>query len=40
MSTPKDVSGKMVVDSKFLITTFMFVNQAKGPAGAGKGGAK
>jgi type IV pilus assembly protein PilO len=31
MSAPKDVSGKMVVDAKFLVTTFMFVNQAKGP---------
>ncbi len=38
--TPKDVGGKLVVDSKFLVTTFMFVNQAKNPPGAGKGGAK
>jgi type IV pilus assembly protein PilO len=37
MSAPKDVSGKMVVDAKFLVTTFMFLNQAKG---APKGGAK
>jgi len=39
MSAPKDVSGKMVVDAKFLVTTFMFVNQAKTP-GARKGGAQ
>jgi type IV pilus assembly protein PilO len=40
MSAPKDVSGKMVVDSKFLITTFMFVSQSKAGPAAGKGGAK
>ncbi len=41
MSTPKDVSGKMVVDAKFLVTTFMFVKQVKTPpAGATPGGAK
>ena len=40
LTAPKDVGGKMVVDSKFLVTTFMFVNQAKTPPGAGKGGAK
>ena len=40
MTTPKDVGGKLVVDAKFLVTTFMFVNQAKLPAGANKGGAK
>jgi len=41
MSAPKDVSGKMVVDAKFLVTTFMFVNQSKNPPpGAKKGGAK
>jgi len=38
MTSPKDVGGKMVVDSKFLVTTFMFVNQAKAAAGARKGG--
>lgn len=37
MSAPKELSGKMVVDAKFLVTTFMFLNQAKGAA---KGGAK
>lgn len=36
MSAPKDVGGKLVVDSKFLVTTFMFVNQSK-TAGAKKG---
>jgi type IV pilus assembly protein PilO len=36
MSTPKDVGGKLVVDSSFLVTTFMFVNQSK-TAGAKKG---
>jgi type IV pilus assembly protein PilO len=40
MTAPKDVSGKMVVDAKFLVTTFMFVNQAKNPPAAKKGGAK
>jgi type IV pilus assembly protein PilO len=40
LATPKDVGGKLVVDSKFLVTTFMFVNQAKSAPGAGKGGAK
>jgi type IV pilus assembly protein PilO len=41
MSAPKDIGGKMVVDAKFMVTTFMFVNQAKNPpAGAKKGGAK
>ncbi len=41
MSTPKDVAGKMVVDAKFMVTTFMFLNQAKNaPAGARKGGTK
>ena len=39
MSAPKDVGGKMVVDAKFLVTTFMFVNQAK-TQGARKGGAQ
>jgi len=38
MSAPKELSGKMVVDAKFMVTTFMFLNQAKG--GAAKGGAK
>jgi len=41
LSAPKDVGGKMVVDSKFLVTTFMFINQAKAaPAAARKGGAQ
>ena len=40
MATPKEVSGKLVVDAKFLVTTFMFVNQAKGAAGAKKAVAK
>jgi type IV pilus assembly protein PilO len=40
MTAPKDVGGKMVVDAKFLVTTFMFVNQAKNPPAAKKGGAK
>ena len=41
-SKPVDVSGKVVVDAKFLLTTFMFVEQGKGaPGKAGaKGGAK
>jgi type IV pilus assembly protein PilO len=40
LSAPKDVSGKLVVDAKFLVTTFMFVNQARNAAGAKPGGAK
>lgn len=40
LAAPKDVGGKLLVDSKFLVTTFMFVNQSKLPAGANKGGAK
>jgi type IV pilus assembly protein PilO len=41
LTAPKDVGGKMVVDAKFLVTTFMFVSQAKTPpAGAKKEGAK
>jgi len=40
MTAPKDVGGKMVVDAKFLVTTFMFVKQGKVPPGARKGGAK
>lgn len=41
LSAPKDVGGKMVVDAKFLVTTFMFVNQGKNaPAGARKEAAK
>jgi type IV pilus assembly protein PilO len=39
MSAPKEMSGKLVVDAKFLVTTFMFLNQAKNPpAGPRKGG--
>jgi type IV pilus assembly protein PilO len=33
MSSPKDVGGKVVLDAKFMVTTFMFVNQAKGAPG-------
>jgi type IV pilus assembly protein PilO len=38
LAAPKDLAGKMVVDAKFMVTTYMFLNQAKGPAK--KGGAK
>jgi type IV pilus assembly protein PilO len=38
MDTPKDVGGKVLVNAKFLVTTFMFVEQKK-PAPAA-GGAK
>jgi type IV pilus assembly protein PilO len=38
MTAPKDLAGKMVVDAKFMVTTYMFLNQAKAPAK--KGGAK
>jgi type IV pilus assembly protein PilO len=33
---PKDVSGKVVLSAKFLITTFMFVDSKAGAAGAGR----
>jgi type IV pilus assembly protein PilO len=38
LDTPKDTGGKVILNAKFLVTTFMFV-QAKGatPAGAGGG---
>ncbi|HZZ85686.1 MAG TPA: type 4a pilus biogenesis protein PilO [Anaeromyxobacteraceae bacterium] len=32
LSDPKVVNGKVVVSAKFLVTTFMFTQQAKGPA--------
>ncbi len=36
MDNPKDVSGKVVVNAKFLVTTFMFVEQKKpGPPPGG-----
>jgi type IV pilus assembly protein PilO len=36
MDGPKDVSGKVVVNAKFLVTTFMFVDQKKAaPPAAG-----
>jgi len=35
LDAPKDVSGKVIVSGKFLVTTFMFVKQA-GAAGPGK----
>jgi type IV pilus assembly protein PilO len=39
MDSPKDVNGKVVVNAKFLVTTFMFVEQ-KGPPPPARGGAK
>ncbi len=38
MDTPKDSGGKVLVAAKFLVTTFMFVEQPK--AGAGARGSK
>ncbi len=35
MDTPKDVGGKVVVNAKFLVTTFMFVEQKKAAPAAG-----
>ena len=35
MDGPKDVSGKVVVNAKFLVTTFMFVEQKKAAPAAG-----
>jgi type IV pilus assembly protein PilO len=37
LTAPKDMAGKMVVDAKFMVTTYMFVGQ---PKNAKKGGAK
>jgi type IV pilus assembly protein PilO len=34
MESPKDVKGKVVVNAKFLATTFMFLDQKKGAAPA------
>jgi len=39
MDTPKDVKGRLVVNAKFILTTFMFVDQKAG-AKAKKGGAQ
>jgi type IV pilus assembly protein PilO len=36
LDSPKDVSGKMIVSAKFLVTTFMFVEQAKAAPAAKK----
>jgi type IV pilus assembly protein PilO len=35
MDQPKDVGGKVVVNAKFLATTFMFVEQKKTAPAAG-----
>ncbi len=35
MDNPKDVNGKVVVNAKFLVTTFMFVEQKKPAAAPG-----
>ena len=41
MDAPKDVKGRLVVNAKFVLTTFMFVDQKAQDAGKGKkGGAK
>ena len=37
LDSPKEVKGKVVVNAKFMLTTFMFVEQ---PGGKKKGGAK
>jgi type IV pilus assembly protein PilO len=37
LDTPKDTGGKVILNAKFLVTTFMFV-QAKGATQAGAGG--
>lgn len=34
LDSPKDVNGKMIVNAKFLVTTFMFVDSAKAPPSA------
>jgi type IV pilus assembly protein PilO len=39
LDSPKDQKGKVVVNAKFMLTTFMFVDQ-KAEAGKKKGGAK
>jgi type IV pilus assembly protein PilO len=40
MDSPKDAGGKVVVNAKFLATTFMFVDQKKAGAGPKPGGAR
>lgn len=41
LDSPKDVKGKVVLNAKFLLTTFMFLDQkAAPPAAKKKGGAK
>ena len=42
LDTPKDVNGKIILNGRFLVTAFMFVDTSKGakPAGAPVGGAK
>ena len=38
LADPKVVNGKVVVNARFLVTTFMFTEQAKGPAVAARSG--
>src|SRR5512138_1957628 len=40
LDSPKDVGGKVLLDGKFLVTAFMFVDPAKAGADAAKPGAK
>ncbi len=40
MDSPKDVGGKVVVNAKFLATTFMFLDTRKGAAAPAKGTGK
>ena len=38
LDTPKDTGGKVILNGKFLVTTFMFVKDKGDPARAGAGG--
>ncbi len=40
MDSPKEVKGRLVVNAKFVLTAFMFVEQKAAPAKGAKGGTK
>ncbi len=40
LDAPKDVNGKVILNGKFLVTAFMFVDTAKGGKGKPAGGAR
>jgi len=40
LDAPKDTGGKVILNAKFLVTTFMFVQPKAAPAKAGAAGGK